>query len=177
MSIKYIDKSYDDKRKILRRFYVNDTNSQELVSYILHHADEPPKELMDLPKQEILLNLLVDGYVSFERIFDEHKNIIYYSRLDPLSLSIQPNHGKSVWISTHRNNKERILEKEQIVYLTYNELTGSDNTSLVEQVMNNGLNKKDHATYINILIDNVYKIYEKFDVFYERRKKLERILK
>jgi len=181
--IKYIDRSYDEKRKILRQYHFNNINAAELVNYVIYHTEDCKTFQNGLMyKEDILRTLLIDGYVAYEKVFDNsQKRIIAYQQLDPitLTLSLGSTSGKPIWVQYQdKPNMKRLLNEEQVVYMSYStNWDGAGHTSLVEQIMEFGLNKKEHETFIDLLIDNVYKVYSMFDKDFERRAKLERILK
>lgn len=171
--MKYKDKCYRDKMIELKRYHNDSILSRELVEYIVYHSDTEDTTEFNLDKKEILRDILLYGYIAYLRVFDKYGSIISYSKLEPERLikTIQD------WKYTDIFSSSINYSNDEIVYISYDTLICSQSLSLVEEIMLLGLNKKDHQTYIELIIDNVWKIYEQFDIKYYRKKKLERILK
>lgn len=82
---------------------------------------------------------LIDGYLSFEIIYDENENnIIGFKELDPVSLvpSIDPKSNKKIWIQYKGDGtKERVLYDAHVIYLSYSSINSPSRMSYVERLI------------------------------------------
>ena len=198
-SIAYLDRTYLDKRKILRQYSIKD----EIKDFITQIADECiiyddnnrfcfVKDLPDNYEQTIrqkyqesftklintfsfnegqiawqyLKNLLIDGYISYEIIYDDkQKNIIDLAPLDPLTLIVatDPNTNTMIWIQ-HPDNPQmrKILLDSQIIYISYSNNNEFGETSYVENLIRpyNQLKMIEQARLLYNI--NQASIYKKF---------------
>jgi len=198
-SIAYLDRTYLDKRKILRQYSIKD----EIKDFLTQIADECiiyddnnrfcfVKDLPDQYEQTIkqkyqevftklintfnfnegqiawqyLKNLLIDGYISYEIIYDDkQKNIIDLAPLDPLTLIVatDPNTNTMIWIQ-HPDNPQmrKILLDAQIIYISYSNNNEFGETSYVENLIRpyNQLKMIEQARLLYNI--NQASIYKKF---------------
>ncbi len=158
--ITYQDKSYADKKRILREYSIKDEIRYYLdlicdecisgpISFSVHNnADEANlrdifKDLVkklgidnELNGYIMFMDLMIDGYLALEIIWDEKKeNILSFNRLEPTSLV--PAYDKengNYWIQYLDNNSRRMLFDEQIIYISYSSDINST-TSYVESLI------------------------------------------
>ena len=82
---------------------------------------------------------LIDGFLSFEIIYDEKQTqIIGFKELDPVSLmpGFNKEDGKKVWIQYKDDPmKERVLYDSQIIYISYGSITTVSRVSYVERLI------------------------------------------
>ena len=150
--IDYRDKCYPDKRKILRQLSLKDEIrnfldivTDEVFDKIMYKggscAYESIKDRIGIDMSDIdfwhyIRTLLIDGFLSFEVIFDNKSKPIDLKQLDPLSLlcQVDPQTNNKFWIQYPDNDiKKRILTDKQIIYLSYS--ANSDYiTSYVEEL-------------------------------------------
>jgi len=82
---------------------------------------------------------LVDGYLSFEIIYDdEQRHIIGFKELDPVSLmpAVDKESGKKIWIQYKGGGpKERVLFDTQVIYLAYSSVNSPSRVSYVERLI------------------------------------------
>ena len=198
-SIAYLDRTYLDKRKILRQYSIKD----EIKDFITQIADECiiyddnnrfcfVKDLPDNYEQTIrqkyqenfsklintfnfnegqiawnyLKNLLIDGYISYEVVYDDkQKNIIDLAPIDPITLIVatDPNTNTMIWIQ-HPDNPalRRILLDSQIIYISYSNNNEYGETSYVENLIRpfNQLKMIEQARLLYNI--NQASIYKKF---------------
>ena len=198
-SIAYLDRTYLDKRKILRQYSIKD----EIKDFITQIADECiiyddnnrfcyVKDLPDNYEQTIrqkyqetfskivntfnfnegqiawnyLKNLLIDGYISYEIIYDDkQKNVIDLAPIDPITLIVatDPNTNTMIWIQ-HPDNPalRRILLDSQIIYISYSNNNEYGETSYVENLIRpfNQLKMIEQARLLYNI--NQASIYKKF---------------
>ena len=199
-SIAYLDRTYLDKRKILRQYSIKD----EIKDFITQIADECiiydennrfcfVKDLPDTYEQTIkqkyqenftklintfnfnegqtawnyLKNLLIDGYISYEIVYDDkQKNIIDLAPIDPITLIVatDPNTNTMIWIQ-HPDNPalRRILLDSQIVYISYSNNNEYGETSYVENLIRpfNQLKMIEQARLLyNINQASIYKAFK-----------------
>jgi hypothetical protein len=198
-SIAYLDRTYLDKRKILRQYSIKD----EIKDFITQIADECiiyddnnrfcyVKDIPDNYEQTIrqkyqetftklintfnfnegqiawqyLKNLLIDGYISYEIIYDDkQKNIIDLAPLDPVTLIVatDPNTNTMIWIQ-HPDNPQmrKILLDSQIIYISYSNNNEYGETSYVENLIRpyNQLKMIEQARLLYNI--NQASIYKKF---------------
>jgi len=198
-SIAYLDRTYLDKRKILRQYSIKD----EMKDFITQIADECIIyddnnrfcHVKDLPNSydqtirqkyqetftklintfnfnegqiawQYLKNLLIDGYISYEIIYDDkQKNIIDLAPLDPITLIVatDPNTNTMIWIQ-HPDNPQlrKILLDSQIIYISYSNNNEYGETSYVENLIRpyNQLKMIEQARLLYNI--NQASIYKKF---------------
>jgi len=171
-SIAYLDRTYFDKRKILRQYSIKD----EIKDFVNVLADESIIfddrnffcNLIDLPEdfdyvvrqkqtenfQKIYnafgfndgitawnyyKDLLIDGFLSFEIIFDsKQKNIIGLQKIDPITLVVatDPMTNTIVWVQYPDNPQmRRILLDSQIIYISYSNNYEYGETSYIESLI------------------------------------------
>lgn len=172
--MKYLDKSYIEKRKELRRFHSEQPMVYELVSYVVDNVDfigyPHLNDMLNL--KGIIMTLLIDGYISFERVVTPESFSLV--QIDPIYIcQIHP----SAWEIRTPNGTIKKIKQSDLIYLSYSDISYTTHTSLVEQMMITGLSLDVHKKYIDILIKNIPSIFEKFDINYYRIKKLEKILR
>ena len=121
--IKFNDLSYIDRRRKYRQYVVENGFAYEMKLFIMDEIvkDYPIEFLPNVNTEHFVNVLLIDGYVSYERVFDsEQKSIIEYSENDPNSFILNEMHGKKIWIQYNDNpDIKRILTDEQILYISY----------------------------------------------------------
>lgn len=82
---------------------------------------------------------LIDGYLSFEMIYNEDQTeIIGFKEIDPVTLmpGFNKEDGKKVWIQFKDDPmKERVLYDSQIIYLSYSSITTVSRVSYVERLI------------------------------------------
>jgi hypothetical protein len=143
-NIEYRDRSYLDKRRILRQLSLKD----EIAAFLDILTDDIYAEIstmgninfinniIDINSVEfwdIIKDLLIDGYLAFEIIFNDNKKPIRLDRLDPISLIIKIEDGKKIWIQNPENeNTKRILFDNQVIYLIYSK--SNSYNSYVEEI-------------------------------------------
>ena len=161
----FFDLSYQDKREKMRLFAKSNSFAYEMKLFII---DEIIKKMCLINKEillginiEDLLNkLLTDGYVAYERVFDDkQKKIINYNEIDPCSLVIDTDDGKPIWIQYHENPSiKRVLLESQVLYLKYPILDA--NESLIGQIYTKQIKLYTHEKLndfiINYVVDNVF---------------------
>ena len=198
-SIAYLDRTYLDKRKILRQYSIKD----EIKDFITQICDECiiydennkfcyVKDLPDTFDQTIrqkyqenfnkimnefnfidgvvawnyLRNLIIDGYIAFEIIYDDRqKNIIDLAPLDPMTLIVatDPMSNTMIWIQFPDNPQlRRILLDSQIVYISYSNNNEYGDTSYVENLIRpyNQLKMLEQAKLLYNI--NQASLYKKF---------------
>lgn len=174
--MKFEDLGYLEKRKHMRRYVINHVDVQEIISYVIYHSVEcvMPFKMNNSDKENLLYKLLVDGYASFEKIYNNNQ-LIGYEYIDPTTLTYTQNN----WIQYEDDLLlKNTLSHKQVLYLSFAHDWMSNTTSsisLVDVIMNQGLTMKN-ANYLNIIADYSYKILTDFDSKLLRRAKLERIL-
>jgi len=171
-SIAYLDRAYQDKRKILRQYAIKD----EIKDFVTQIADEAiiynddnyfcklkdmPDEFDNSLKQRYqenfnriyrnfgfndgltawnyFKNFLIDGYISFEIVYDnKQKNIIDLQPIDPMTLVVATDPGSAtiVWIQYPDNPQiRRVLLDSQIIYISYSNNNEFAETSYVENLI------------------------------------------
>lgn len=160
-SIPYLDKSYSDKRKILRKFHFMNSDCYELTNMVKYKILDKinknyPEQKYDFINANIILKkLLIDGYVVYEKVYDNNK-LVNIIELDTLSIKMEYLDGKIIWFLNKGKENSKIFKKEQIIYVLFD---NDDFTSFVEMVYMKIVNKTTEWT-IKSVIDDVYKNYE-----------------
>lgn len=84
-------------------------------------------------------NFLIDGYISFELVYDnKQKNIVDLVPIDPMTLIVatDPGTGTIIWIQYPENPQlRRVLLDAQIVYISYSNNNEFAETSYVEPLI------------------------------------------
>jgi len=151
--MRYKDKSYFEKRDILRDFYNNNYHIKKVI-------DDFKVENY----KNIKYKILVDGYAAFK--ITKKNDII--SELDPNNLGCTFSNGKSYWLNKSTQEK---YDDDEILYFCFD--YDGYHTSLVEYMMLNDLT--DITLDLKNTINTTFKrIYREFNP-YLRIKKLERI--
>lgn len=130
--ISYQDRTYLDKRKLLRQLSTKD----EIRNYVNIMTDKIleklkrvitpfPHYIEELQMYHYIKILLIDGFLAFEIIFDEkQKNILDLQLLDPLTIvptEIEKNVSMG-WIQYPQDEKlKRVLLKDQVIYISYSD--------------------------------------------------------
>jgi len=143
--ISYQDKSYLDKRRILRQLSIKDEirNFVDIMADFICNNLEKNNNISwynDNISNSLILNLyhyiktiLVDGYLSFEIIYDDkQKDIIGLNQIDPCQLTCENQKDKIQWV-VHRDLEpmKRVLTADQIIYMSY---PNSDFISYVDEL-------------------------------------------
>jgi len=156
--IPYQDKSYADKKRILREYsikdeirYYLDIMCNECINVSIRlgtfssedEANIRPifKELIkklgfdnEINMSNTFRDLMIDGYISLEIIWDDKKeNILSFSRLSPATLvpAYAKEHG-NYWIQYPEDEQlKRILYDSQVIFISYSD----SETSYVERLM------------------------------------------
>jgi len=151
-NVKYLDKSYSQKRKILRSFSFLSNESHEIVNMLLFKIMKKIKSNGFVNKQDIIYSLLVDGYISYEKKYDNNNNLISLVPIDVINVNPEMNDGEIVYLINKGKTNSRILTKDQIIYV----ISPTDSyISIVEMVYLKVLNRNDKYSikyYINNLI-------------------------
>lgn len=150
--ITYQDKSYTEKRQILREYsnkdkitYYLDLICNECINGHIRlstYNNEDETNLRPIFKDLVkklgfndqlnisiaFRDLMIDGYLAIEIIWDDKKeNILSFNRLDPTSLV--PAYDKengNYWIQyPDNNNFKRMLFDQQVIYISYSSNTNS----------------------------------------------------
>ena len=131
--ISYQDKTYLDKRRILRQLSTKD----EIKCYLDIMSDKILEKILSSEECELFSELelyyyikalLIDGYLAFEKIF-ENDEIIDLKMIDPVTLS--PVDGEKWAQYINDPMKKRILFENQIIYMIYSE---DEITSYIEEM-------------------------------------------
>lgn len=151
----YLDKSWEDKRKILRQFMMKSKEANTAVMTMIERMKIWCVGIKQMYSDAIITeSLFVDGYVALEVIYSKDcKTILSLEPLDPATLMCtkDPSTGDNVWIQFNDNPAlKRVLLKDQIIYVTGNPTTGV--TSVAEGIYLNILDMEN--PYV---IDNVCK--------------------
>ena len=158
--IPYQDKSYSDKRRILREYSIKDeiryyldlicdeciNNNFRFASFNLNEESKLRPIFQDIIKKlgfdnqftiyNTFRDLMIDGYLAFEIIWNDKKdNIISFNRLSPDSLV--PAYNKengSHWIQYPEDEQlKRILFDSQVIFISYSGI--NEEISYVERLM------------------------------------------
>lgn len=160
----YLDKSYSDKRRILREYSIKEEIS-EYISYLTDDCVKSSPEPVigydngqntDKIKEifykiintlgfnntnilwQTIKDFIIDGYIVYEIIWDDKKkNIIGFNRLRPDSLV--PAYEKEIgnyWIQYPTDSKlKRMLLDSQIIFISYSSEYDFSETSYVERLI------------------------------------------
>jgi hypothetical protein len=144
--IDYKDRSYIDKRRILRQLSIKDEISNfldiltdEIYGNINSSITYKSKirKIIDIESTifyHYIKRFLVDGYLTFELIYKDSK-LIGTNLLDPSTLLYQEKDGETFWIQ-HNNieSMKRVLFTNQVIYLSYSDKSEYYFTSYIEQL-------------------------------------------
>lgn len=106
---------------------------------------------------------LIDGYLSFEIIYDDdQKNIIGFKELDPTSLVpiVDTKTRKKAWVQYKGDgSKERTLWDSQIIYISYSHINAPNRVSYVERLIRsfNLLRIMEHTRIIWAVTNSSFK--------------------
>jgi len=157
--VPYFDKSYIEKRKILRRQHFVDKDIVELTNKILFKIIKKIKPNKFVDYKELIKILLIDGYAAYEKIYDKNDNLISLSPIDPISLTYTKNDKKFIWNQNKGTSYARVLTDSQVLYIT----SGLDSyTSLVEMRYMNFIDdnsKYSLKNYINYVVNSYNNIF------------------
>jgi hypothetical protein len=160
--IQYQDKSYVDKRRILREYSIKDeiryyldlicdeciNNNFRFASFNLNDDSNLRPLFQDIIKKlgfdnqltiySTFKDLMIDGFLAFEIIWDDKKdNIISFNRLSPTTLV--PAYDKengTHWIQYPEDVQlKRILSDSQVIYISYAGSNSYQEISYVERLM------------------------------------------
>jgi len=128
--IPYMDKSYNEKRKILRRQHFISKDIFELTNQVLYKVLKKIKPNKFVDYKEVIKHILVDGYVAYEKIYDDNDKVIALNPIDPISLVLSvEKDGQILWHQNKGTPFARILYDSQVLYVK----SGLESyTSLVE---------------------------------------------
>ena len=157
-TITFKDLSYEDKRKKYRQYAVDNGFAYEMKLFIIDEiAKGFKKEVFGLPIERYLSNLLIDGYLAFERVFDsKEEEIIDYQIIDPTTLISSINDNKKIWIQYNDNpSMKRILTEDQILYITYPIIDAND--SLIGQLYTKQIKLYNHEKLNDFMISYIVK--------------------
>ena len=107
---------------------------------------------------------LIDGYLSFEIIFDDtQKNIIGFKEIDPISLKpgIEKGTNKRIYVQYEGQGvKERMLYDSQIIYISYSSINTISRVSYLERLIRsyNLLRIMEHTRIIWAVTNASYKM-------------------
>jgi hypothetical protein len=153
------DLSYVDRRKKYRNYTMKNEFAKKLKLLVIDEVSkELPREILKGVDLKDFLNIvLVDGYITFERIYNKKMtNVIGYKNLDPNSLVIsivENKHGEIIWIQNDDNESmRRLLTDTQI--LLYKYPIKESNDSLIGQLYTKQINLDDNDM-IKEIIENV----------------------
>jgi hypothetical protein len=149
--ISYLDRTYLDKRRILRQLSIKD----EIRNYVNIMSDKVWEKLLSSIEHTQKFNfleelqlyfhikcLLIDGYLAFEVVYNEKQtDIIDLSPIDPCSLtpifhsSAGERKNDFDWIQHNDNEKlKRVLSQNQVIYISYSPDHEYGPTSYVEEL-------------------------------------------
>lgn len=107
---------------------------------------------------------LVDGFLSFEIIYNEEQSeIIGFKEIDPATLvpGINTDDGKKVWTQFKGDpQKERNLYDSQIIYISYSSITTASRVSYLERLVRsfNLLRIMEHTRVIWAVTNSSYRM-------------------
>jgi len=158
--VKFMDLSYEDKRRKYRQYAVQNGFAYEMKLFIMDEISQGlPKEILTgIEIDQYLSNLLVDGYLAFERVFDSKgEKIIDYQSIDPTTLIIgSDSDNKQVWIQYNDNPKmKRFLTEDQILYVIYPIIDAND--SLIGQLYTKQIKLYNHEKLNDFMISYIVK--------------------
>ena len=150
--IDYRDRTYLDKRRVLRQLSIKDEIrdfldiiTDEVFDCIMygfrHHPYRSIKDRTGMGMDDItfwhyIRTLLIDGFLAFEVIFDKDRPIDLQP-VDPITMIIQsdPKTNNLFWIQhPEQENMKRILNQKQILYISYSKNIAESHISYVEEL-------------------------------------------
>jgi hypothetical protein len=152
--VQYLDKSYTEKRKILRKFHFQSKESNDIINKILYKIIKKVKYHYLLDSNDFLQNLLIDGYICYEKKYI-NGILISLIPIDVVNLTIDYVDNETVYILNKDKNNQQIFTNDQIIYIMS---PTNSYISIAEMVF---LNIMDiHSKYtIKYYIDNIIKLY------------------
>ena len=134
--ISFRDLPYNKKRQKYREYSVNNGFAYEMKLFTLDRILRGKKRdiLPGLDIEMFTNNLLVDGYIAYERVFDTKcENIIDYVAIDPITLTNKIYDDKKIWVQyDDKPNMRRVLTEDQVLYVIYPIIDAND--SLIGQL-------------------------------------------
>ena len=157
--IKFNDKTYIEKRQILRQYNFDNGFAYEMRLFILDEILQGLDLNIKLPIEEIVANMLVDGYIAYERIFDDKQTTIMdYIAVDPATLTSKMDGESFVWVQYADNEDyKRVLTQDQILYISYEQIIESSNTSLIGQIYTKQVKLYQHEKLNDFIINYIVK--------------------
>lgn len=141
--ISYQDRTYLDKRKILRQLSVKDEirNYIDIVTdysynYLLQgHIDimNKYKFLENIDLYNYIKTLLVDGFLAFEMIYSQDNILIDIKPIDPSTLISSLENQKMVWFQKIGDIEKRIPDN-RLIYISYSKDFDKSSMSYVEEL-------------------------------------------
>jgi len=120
--IKFEDLDYFSKRKILRNHYLSDPKFHKAIKCLAFNIKgklENPT-ISEVIKLENIIDFLVEGFLVYEKIYNENNDWLGVKKLDPVTLEQIIVDGKKIWTQYKGDKKhERILTDNQILYFSY----------------------------------------------------------
>lgn len=109
------DKSYAEKRAILRQYYTDNREAHKAVKIL---AFEVRKKLTNpiiekLLDYDTIINFLIDGYIAYE-ITSECA-----FQLDPILIQYSWINNELVWVQFPGKSNEKIIDKDTVLYISY----------------------------------------------------------
>lgn len=120
MKIKFKDRSYHEKRKILRQYYGSNLDVHKAVKLLAFRVkQELTNPIIDkFFDYETIISYLVDGYLAFTKEKDDQ-----YIEKDPCNLKITTNiNGEFIWeeLTLSRSNEPlNSFKKNEVIYISY----------------------------------------------------------
>ena len=142
--VSYLDKTYIDKRRILRQLSVKDEIREYLniMTDAIYNSLISEKKIFqldfieDITLYHYIKSFLIDGYLSFEKIYEKDV-VIDIKPLDPLTLIKTEQELSRLgqgWIQyPDQNEYKRVLLESQVIYISYSDHAYSS-TSYVEEL-------------------------------------------
>lgn len=153
--IAYMDKSYAQKRKILRRFHFTNKDALDLTNLIKYKILKRIKDNKFVDKKNIIEILLIDGYVSYEKIYDENDNVIALNQIDPLTFVMEMDEGKVFWHQNKGKENARLLFQSQVLYVGF---PNESFSSFVEMIYTKMVDKNSKYT-LKLIVDEMVECY------------------
>lgn len=162
------DLGYQENRRILRQYYINDPGAHKAVKTLAFAIKDKithpiVSKLMD---HEIIIKYLIDGYLAFEIIDDN--NLI---EIDPATLQCTHQNNRLLWLQyitslmSNPRVADREIENDKMLYISYY----GDEMSFLASV-HSGLIRPDDKEFILSHVDFI------IDRFSTKRLRIEEIL-
>jgi len=152
--VQYIDKSYIEKRKILRKFHFQSKVSNEIINEILYKVIKKVRYHYLLDSNDFLQNLLIDGYICYEKKYI-NGILISLIPIDVVNLTIDYVDNETVYILNKNKDNQQIFTSDQIIYIMS---PTNSYISIVEMIYLNIMD--NHSKYtIKYHINNIIKLY------------------